>query len=163
MVFIAIGSLTVRDPLHNWVLAAFGIGAFSGGGVVWCFKRVLVYSQRVLFKEAIQRFKQGPWTVRIAPEGVTIDTPTSRSFCTWHNFPEIVQTGNHLFLFTGSYAGYVVPRVCFATDQDFLDFGELCRSYFDDAPAFAPPAPASSTPTTAIRPTTEFTNVPRKH
>jgi hypothetical protein len=165
VVLVMIGPLAVFFCL--WIGTAIWLGdppdgkwiGIFGGGMVWSFKRIVVYGQQANFKDTLDRFRQVPWTIRIAPEEVTIESPTFRVVYSWLHFYEIVQTGNHHLFFIGKYTAHIIPRRCFSSDQDFLDFGHLCRRYFDEAEHTA--SPSSSPPIPSLKPD-GFTHAPPK-
>jgi hypothetical protein len=162
--FVLIALLNLQHGGGWFALAMIG-GAVCGGGVVWSVKRIVIFGQKVVFNEVLARFKRGPWKVSITPAELTIEAPTFRECCRWLHFRAVIQTGNHIFLLTGLTQGYIIPRACFATDQDFLDFGRRCREYFDAIDALPAPeaGPVTTLPSVARRPgSTEITNAPPK-
>jgi hypothetical protein len=118
----------------EWFLLTAAMGWLSGALAVGTYKQVLVARQRNKFEERLKRLEKGP-EVSIAPEGVTVRGKTFHAFYDWLYFPELVQTGDHLFLLMGGDEALIVPRQSFTTDQDFIHLAELCRGYFDRAGA----------------------------
>ena len=55
----------------------------------------------------------------------------------WTNFDKIGVTKDHCFFFVSPTNGYIVPRRAFASTDDYNDFVDAARRYFDGAKAFA--------------------------
>jgi hypothetical protein len=163
-VLVGCAAAAVASMEEWWYAVPLAVAYLAGALVVWGPMNLTSrYALNEMIEESVKKYKDRPWTMSIAAEGLTVKSRTSQSFYRWEHFREVVETGNHIFLFEAKWEAIIIPRTCFATDQDFQNFGELCSRYFEDAANAPPSRPTGFTtglPQTTSPRTDEFTNVP---
>lgn len=129
-----------------------------GGGALWGIGYV---AQRWQMTKTVKQFASSPWTIAISPDGVTVHhTALSRTFNQWLHYQEVVQTEDHIFLVLGANLATPIPRHCFADKQAFVEFGEHCCNYFDDAQNLTPATLPSTVHLPKLKRSTGITDEP---
>lgn len=94
--------------------------------------RYLRRSRRHYEKEGAAAFGTSV-TVRIGPEGVETEVPTSTTLFRWNAIERVAATDEHVFLYLGALRGIVVPTRAFADPAQHAEFLELVKQYHSPA------------------------------
>lgn len=70
------------------------------------------------------RWREGPWRVKLTHNGVTNESRRVVAFYRWDVVAEIGETEEHLFLWVASKQAIVIPRRAFASEPMFRIFAD---------------------------------------
>lgn len=69
----------------------------------------------------------GEQFLRISPEGVFCRTRTSEGIYRWDGIKEVVETKDHVFMFTDAHMAYIIPKRAFGGQRDTQTFVNLAN------------------------------------
>jgi len=124
-------TLVVRvfsDRAPSWIIL---LGALTAGGLGVGAQFFLM--RRCLRRVPANAHRIGTLTVRVDPEGVRVKTAISEGTVRWEGVLQIAETLDYVYLLTGQYVGFVVPKRAFtdlATGKAFVD---TARSYCESS------------------------------
>jgi hypothetical protein len=64
----------------------------------------------------------------ISDDLLLYESENVRSEIKWKALKRVIPTGNYLFLYMSQLGAFIIPKRAFASDQDWKQFVQLCRS-----------------------------------
>jgi hypothetical protein len=116
-----------------WFWVGVGVGAAAAYGLLLLLARANRQTLHRLLEHPKNRWANGPWRVRVGPEGLTRKSAECTQTYGWPVVNRIEVTDTFAFFFTGHFEGHLVPRSAFASDEDFRSFVRQARRLRDDA------------------------------
>jgi hypothetical protein len=128
------------------LLAGAFLGAVAVFGLFYYLGRVVVGAQEAYYKKNPSILARRQLT--IDAEGVEVTQKFHEHFNRWAAITKVGVTKTHIFLYSSSEGGDIVPRAAFADDAAFDEFVRLVREYMsaDTTSKFAdrPSAPTET-------------------
>jgi YcxB-like protein len=98
---------------------------------------------RALVVKPQNRHLLGEKTLLIGPQGISSKDQDIQTLIRWDMIEDIEETDAHVFFFVGQRTALILPCRAFPTDQDFEDFLNLARQYYEGIESERPPQPES--------------------
>ena len=74
-----------------------------------------------------------PIAVRFTDEGISTRHPNQESVFYWSKIRDVVVRGQRIFLFTTPSCAIILPRKCFLTEQQFVDWANRAKALWASA------------------------------
>jgi hypothetical protein len=106
--------------------------------VFWCFypgfHRRLRHRQLIrLVRERAPKGNLGPHQISVSSDGLHEVTEYGEGRLKWSGVSDLEETPDHIFIYTGAAAAYIVPKRAFASPEQSRAFLEAVRSYWQAA------------------------------
>lgn len=74
----------------------------------------------------------GERTLKLVEDGMIQSSSLSESKTTWDAIVDVIETGEHIFIYTSSLAGYVIPVEVFDTVAEKDEFLNIVRAHIEE-------------------------------
>jgi hypothetical protein len=119
-----------RDP---WRLSAMIVLVQI---VCWGLGYFFVLGGRLRPRAKLKKGHEKDIRLAIGPDWFSYANRFAETAHRWTNIDKIAITNDHTFFFTTATGAYVLPRRAFADKEEYFEFAEEARRYFNAAKAF---------------------------
>jgi hypothetical protein len=118
-------------PLFSALVGFILVLPLVGGLALWAHPSQLPRRVRAMLAKPHNRHLIGKKTLHIGPEGITVQSPHAETLLHWDMIEEIDETDDYVFFFYAQRSAMILPRRPFPSEEDYEDFMNLARRYFE--------------------------------
>jgi hypothetical protein len=130
------------------ILFAWAMGVFPlfAGLALLAHPSQIPRRVRAMLAKPENRHLVGEKTLHIGPEGVTLESRDIQTLIPWNKVEEIEETDDYVFFFYLQRTAFILPRRPFPTEEDYEEFMNLARRYYEELESVPPPRSESVIP-----------------
>jgi hypothetical protein len=119
-------------PQFSFALGGFILLLALLGGLAWRVRPSQIpHRVRDLLAKPQNRHMVGEKTVRIGPEGITVQAQDAQTTVRWDVIEDVKVTDDHAFFFFAQRAAVILPRRPFPSEDEFRAFLKLARRLYE--------------------------------